>query len=494
MYCQTTHYKKDMDNEKRLLRFVLPVALLGVCSFAVYIALYRPGYLGSAYYLGGLIFLQVLLAAVWNYQDRFFPLLVIVFLWAGISVPFNGIWTSGRWGVLGVGALVGFALYMRSGRHHFGSFHLVALFCVLAAFVSGIVSVLPVMSSLKALSLLLLFLYGSTGARLALTGREEKFFPRLLLGVEVLVYITAGVYLLLRFPILGNPNSMGAIMGVIAVPLLFWGVLTREGRSERRRMIFALTLAVVLVFYSQARAGILAAAVVCALTCIALRRYRLLIQAVVVATGVALIAVVLTPSETMEDMPMRHDSSVSSFFLYKGHEDVGVMGSRQSIWDQTVTTIRQHPWFGSGFGTSVRSGQEDNSFGRYSSSSSTSREHGNSYMAIMEGVGLLGVLPFFALVLMLALKVGAAFSWLRRTGNLRHYSVPIAMILGAGLIHAGFEDWLFAVGYYLCVFFWMLAFAFFDLLPAGSPSLYRPLPGFSFRTHPRIMPAVAARR
>jgi len=37
--------------------------------------------------------------------------------------------------------------------------------------------------------------------------------------------------------------------------------------------------------------------------------------------------------------------------------------------------------------------------------------------------------------------------------------------LAAGLVHAAFEDWLFAAGYYLCVFFWTLAFIMVDVLP-----------------------------
>ena len=483
--------------DSRIERFVLPATLLGTSLLAVYIAVYRPGYLSNASYLGGLIFLQLLLAVVWNYEDRFFPLLVIVFLWAGISVPFHGVWTSGRWLVLAVGAIVGFALYMRSARHHFETFHLVAFVCVLAALVSGIVSSLPVVSSLKALSLLLLFLYGSTGARLALAGREQRFFPRLLAVIEIFVHVTAAIYLLLRFPILGNPNSMGAIMGVITVPLLFWGLLTTEVKTARRRIAFGLMLSVVLLFYSQARAGILAAAVVCILTCVALRRYRLLVQGTIAAAGVAVLAVILTPSEQAEDMPVHHaESSVSSFFLYKGHAEVGVMGSRASVWDETAAVIRERPWFGSGFGTRAnnRAQDRDNDFGDYSSSSDSTREHGNSYMAIVEGVGLLGGVPFFALVIMLALKVGGVFASLRRTANLRHYSVPVAMILAAGLVHAGFEDWLFAVGYYLCVFFWMLAFTFLDLLPASSPAHYQPISDFSFRTHPQNVPAVAPER
>jgi hypothetical protein len=50
-----------------------------------------------------------------------------------------------------------------------------------------------------------------------------------------------------------------------------------------------------------------------------------------------------------------------------------------------------------------------------------------------------------------------------RTGRLSHVGVPLAMILVSGFVHALFEDWLFAVGYYLCVFFWSVGFIFLDV-------------------------------
>jgi hypothetical protein len=53
---------------------------------------------------------------------------------------------------------------------------------------------------------------------------------------------------------------------------------------------------------------------------------------------------------------------------------------------------------------------------------------------------------------------------LRSSGNIFAPAVPAAAILVAGLIDAGFEDWLFAVGYYLSVFFWVMAFILADLL------------------------------
>jgi O-antigen ligase len=481
--------------DKRYSRLAVPAAILGVGLLAAYVAAYRPGYLSNGYYLGGLIFLQILLAAVWNYRQRFFLLLVVVFFWAGTVLPFSGAWTAGRWWVLTVGAIVGFALYMRDQHHRFGSFHLLALFCTLAALISASVSALPVVSSLKALSLLLLFLYGSTGARLALAGREEKFFRRLLSIVEMVVYVSALIYLAFRIPVYGNPNSLGAVMGVIAVPLLFWGALIAGGVTERRRAILAVTVAVGLMFYSQARAGILAGVVSCFLTCVALRRYRLLLQGALALVGVAALAIELTPAKQLVDMPsLRGETSTMSIFLYKGQEDAGLLGSRQSVWDETVSVIQANPWFGSGFGTSVADQRENAGYGQYSSSSTTTKEHGDSYLAILEGVGLLGVVPFFALVMMLTLKISGVFVRLRRTSNLRHCSVPVAMILAAGLVHAGFEDWLFAVGYYLCVFFWVLAFAFIDILPPTAPSVYRPISDFGFRTVPRSAPAAVSQR
>jgi O-antigen ligase len=477
-------------------KFIAPGAILGAGLMAAYVALYIPGYLSSSYYLGGLIFLQVLLAMVWKYEQRFFPFLVVVFLWAGMSVPFSGVWTAGRWAVLAVGAIAGFALYMRSPHPRFSSFHMVAMFAVVAALVSAAVSSFAGLSFMKALSLLLLFLYASTGARLALSGREEKFFPRLLFFVEIMVYLSAIAYLVLHTPIYGNPNSMGAIMGVVAVPLLFWGTLTTEGKTMHRRLIFVLVLSIGLLFFSQARSGILAAAVSCCLTCVALRRYRLLIQGAVTFVCVATLFLVLIPSEQMADMPNRQkQASLADILLYKGHENAGVLGSRITPWDETVTVIQEHPWFGSGFGTSLTTGQEDIDVGQYSTITAATHEHGNSYLAAMEGVGLLGVVPFFALVLMLALKVGRVFAWLRQTSNFRHHAVPVAMVLAAGIVHAGFEDWLFAVGYYLCVFFWVLAFAFLDMLPAAAPAVvYRPITDFGFGSLGRDANAAAPER
>ena len=449
----------------RLSKFFWPVMIALSCLFAVYAVVYRPAYFSSSDELAILLFLQVLLAAIWNYRARFFPLLLAAFLWAGMMVPLNAAWTSGRWLVLAVGALAGLVVYTRDQRYYFGTFHLVALFCVIAALLSAAVSVYPGLAFLKALSLLLLFLYGSSGARVAVLGREASFFSKLLLGCELLVYVTAISYFVFHAEIFGNPNSLGAVMGVAVAPILLWGILVSERSTTHWRRIFAFALALLLLFSSYARAGIAGATVSCILLCVALRRYRLLVKGAAIALALAAFVAAVVP---FHQQPA---DSLTSVFVYKGRREDGILASRQPIWDETVSTIQENPWLGSGFGTSQTSSEVVHQSGSFESLREANREHGNSYLAITEWVGLLGDIPFFGLVVLIAVNVGRAVMQMRRTGNVLSPTIPLAGVLAAGLVHAAFEDWLFAAGYYLCVFFWALAFIMVDLLPAPPAAL-----------------------
>jgi len=448
----------------RLSTFFLPVMIVISCLFALYSVVLRPAYFSNSDELATLLFLQVLLAAIWNYRARFFPMLLAVFLWAGMALPLNVAWTSGRWIVLAVGAVAGLIVYARDPRYSFSTFHLVALFCVVAALVSAAASSYPSLALLKATSLLLLFLYGSTGARMAVIGREAIFVSRLLLSCELLVYITGIFYFVFRSQIFGNPNSLGAVMGVAAAPILLWGILISDRPTTRWRRTFAFALALLLLFSSYARAGIAGAVVSCSLLCLALRRYGLLLRGVSLAVALAAIVAAVVP------LHQQPSESLTSVFVYKGRREDGILASRRPIWDETLSDIQEHPWLGSGFGTSPTSSEVVQQPGSFESFREATREHGNSYLAITEWVGLVGDIPFLALVILIAVNVGRALAQIRRTGNLFSPAIPLAGVLAAGLVHAAFEDWLFAVGYYLCIFFWTLAFVMVDILPLSAPS------------------------
>jgi len=458
-------------------RFLLApgIALGGI--LALYVAFFRPGYFCDPRFLGGLVFLQLLVGILLKYRVVFFPALLVVFLLAGTGMPGHDVWTSTRWMILAAGALVGFALWLRNHHLPIGVFHVVAFGCVLTALVSAMVSAYPAVALLKGASLLLLFLYGAAGARLALSGREEKFLAGLLLGCEILVYVTAIAYFVLRVELFGNRNSLGVVMGVIAMPFLLWGLLISESRSMRGRRLAALLLCQVLLLCSYERAGIVAALISSTLLCLGLRRYRLFL------TGIALVSLAAPMVMAFVPLPAANqsdDGSLTTRFVYKGKREAGILASRKTVWEKTISSLREHPWFGTGFGTSGLAYDKTQTVQDFSSSGQLTREHGNSYLEILEWVGLLGIAPFVTLLLLVALNIARVFAWMRRSGTPFSPAVPLAVFLAGALVHAGFEDWLFAVGYHTCVLFWTFAFLLPDFIPVTALT---PVRNFRARYH-----------
>jgi hypothetical protein len=98
----------------------------------------------------------------------------------------------------------------------------------------------------------------------------------------------------------------------------------------------------------------------------------------------------------------------------------------------------------------------------------SNREHGSSYLALAEYMGMLGILPFVFLLILLMRATMRTLSWMHKARSSYHYAVPFALVTLAGLIHAAFEDWLFAPGSYICVFFWASAFLLIDLTAKNS--------------------------
>jgi len=442
------------------------VALFGALVLA-YFAYRNPGYFTNQSALVNVLLLEFLAVAIWLYRRVFFPIIIVTFLLAGVDLPVGSVWTAARWGVLAVGAAVGALIMLKERRSHFGLFHALAFFAVLSACVSAAVSRYTSLSFLKVLSLLLLFIYASTGARLAVVDRENRFFSGLLLGCEIFVALIGGFYLL-GIEAMGNPNSLGAVMGVVACPVLLWGILLNPSPTIYRRRMVLYAIAMYLTFASHGRAGMLACLASCGLLCLSLRRYRLLLS------GIGIILILLAAGAIVRPEAFsRMASSFTSNIVFKSADPShGLFFSRKSPWQDAVSTIQDHFWFGTGFGTSDNGQDATEDTGKFSSSTSVTSEHGSSYLAITTWVGIAGVLPFFLLLCLLLRDILRTVVWMFRSLNPSHAAVPLAMVVLAGMIHAVFEDWLFAPGYYLCVFFWAVAFIFIDqvrLLPAVSP-------------------------
>ena len=460
------------------------IAVLLYASFS------SPGYFTDQSRIGALIFLEILLVLAWRFEQRFFPVLLLAFLAAGADVPFVGIWNSVRWAVLAFGSVVGMLIYLKHYRCSFGTFHLAAIFCCLAALVSTMVSNSPEASAMKTISLLLLFLYAAGGARIAVLG-NAKFSQGLLKGCELLVYCTAIVYGVFNYSFFGNTNSLGAVMGIVAMPILLWGSLIAETPALRTRRTFVFLLALLFCLDSYSRASISAGLISCSFLCIGLRRYRLLAKGLAVVAVIALLVITFRPLESGK----KADTLVDAF-VYKGRPEQGILASRKTPWDETISSIQQSPWFGTGFGTSFLVSQERERTDVLRSLAGTSREHGNSYLAITEWVGLLGLIPFAGLILLTLRNALLGFVHMRRRNNTAELYIPICAVILAGIIGAFFEDWMFAVGSYLCVFFWSLAFILPDLLPtpAVAPVLIpSPLQATSSSWNPEFSTVIPGR-
>ncbi len=448
-----------------MVAFVLGPVLLA------YLAYSHPAYFTSQTLLGGLLFLEFLVAIVWMYRQFYYPVVIVTFLFAGLNLPGGGgVFTVLRWVFLCVGALVGTFLMLRERSHHFGAFHIFAIFAVLMTLVSAEVSQFPQVALLKALSIGLLFLYGSTGVRIAVTGRENQFFTGLLGGCELFVGAVAGCYAV-GIQMMGNPNSLGAVMGVVGAPILLWGIFLDEAPLVHWRRLVLYGICMYLVFHSHARAGMAAALVSSALQCAALRKYRAVVKVALVILVIVAAAAIIQPEAVSNTF-----SSLKASLIYKGASEGGVLASRESTWQAAINSIQTHLWFGIGLGTTQNAEDPREHLAAFSSNSSVTTENGSSYLSLLAGVGVLGAIPFSCLLLMLLSRILRTISRLRRTGNACHPAVPLAMIMAAGLIHAGFEDWLIAPGYYLCMFYWSLAFVFVDLAPASVRRTVFPRP------------------
>src|SRR5260370_33447484 len=90
---------------------VKPLQWVGVVlglTLALYFVYSYLEYFGNVSFLGGILLLEVLIGSLWKYEQRFFVLLMIAFVCAGMNVSFEASWTRGLWVVLFTGAAVAY--------------------------------------------------------------------------------------------------------------------------------------------------------------------------------------------------------------------------------------------------------------------------------------------------------------------------------------------------------------------------------------------------
>src|SRR6266478_2475705 len=273
---------------------IFPLLAAGSIIFLLYLSAKRPYLFGETNVLALFVLVVAGLIAS-QYQTHFWTIMIGVFFWAGSSFPLAGGMNLFRWVVLGLGAFLGIAYYARmSNRIPFNHLHLLALFTVIAAFASALVSVNPLLTVLKALSLAALFVYASIGARVLWSRNPEPFIRKLVLMAEGLSYFSA-ICSAASFEVWGNSNSLGLIMGCFCWPVLLWRLILPANRQSSLRRFIPLFLSGALLVLSLSRASMIAAFLTSIFLLVGARRYRTLLAGVSLFAAILLNTFLVTP-------------------------------------------------------------------------------------------------------------------------------------------------------------------------------------------------------
>ena len=428
---------------------IFPLVAAATIALLFYLSVHRPYLFGESTLLALLVVVAAGFIAS-QFETHFWTLMIAVFFWAGSGFPLASGMSLFRWVVLGAGASLSLAYYARKpNRIPFHHQHLLGLFAVGFALASAIVSVNPLMTILKSLSLVALFVYASIGARIIWARNPEPFVRMLVWMAEGLVYFTAVCYSV-SFEVWGNPNSLGLIMGCVCWPVLLWRSMLPSTRHEHARRFISLSICGALLVLSLARASILSASLVSVFLLLGTRRYRILLLSMSLFAAILLSMFLVVPERFQ---------NASETFIFKKGVHGNLADSRQKPWERSLHSFQEHPWLGLGFGAA------DNSAAwrlDYVTQGQLTRERGSSYLTLLETTGILGTLPFGLLLLALIREIWRVFLWLRHSGKISQPAVVAAAIILGGLVNAFFEDWMFAVGYYFCVIFWVLALSLRD--------------------------------
>lgn len=245
-------------------------------------------------------------------------------------------------------------------------------------------------------------------------------------------------------------------MSVLVWPLLFCRVVSQRLSWKTLLNLVTAALCLGLIVQSRSRAS-LVAAIIAAMVILYAFRYTRTLGAAGIAVGISLAVLFFYFPQTFRLLAVQ--------VVYKGDVNSQSATSRQGPWEEDIAKIKESPWLGSGFGASR--GLSEWWTGGFESWE-YDREKGSSYLALLEGLGIIGSIPFVLLLGSIIYGIYRACNLTRSGGQL--LAIPIAGLLSAGLANAFFEGWLIAPGYYLAVIFWISAFALSDVLaqPAAS--------------------------
>jgi O-antigen ligase len=216
-----------------------------------------------------------------------------------------------------------------------------------------------------------------------------------------------------------------------------------------------------LILLSRSRTVIVTMLVVLVIFALAIVKRKL--ETLIVASFLVGLTFMLVPAQAAAPVVNR--------YVYKG-ETGDIFFSRRESLNATWQMAKERPVFGHGFGVAADTMPGQTWRGGLSTPIGFGREKTNSYLGLVEEVGLIGLLPLVG-----GLGYGVYRS-MRRFASVK-WSDPVRMALLAtvlsGLVHVNGEAWLTSAGSLEAFWFWWTAGVLF------SPSFWQ------HRRPPRVL-------
>ena len=437
--------KSQIRNRK--LSYIRYFPVLLICLITGVSSVYLPEY---TLILSFLISVTIIFLIVDKIFDFLFCACLLVFLFAQFRIPAV---EFSRWLLLLILGM--FSAYLvRNKRFATSPVALgIGLLASYSIITSGL-SYYPTISFLKSISLFLLagfLLFIPPAIDILFSQISPKdFIIRMYFFLAILIVISNTFFFVLapsssflagRFRgWFMNPNGIGAIYGIFLLPIVWFKFSEQKNGVQKFGILLLFILTLVQLLASQSRAGILAGILSLYILFVGQKNLsmRILILGLIV---IILLSIYLENPE----------SNLIKQFIYR-NETILDGGNRIPKWIDIWNRFLVKPILGSGLGV-TDTGQRD--MFAFSSLNYT-LEKANSYLGVLEELGIIGLLIIFLSILIPIFK--ACWKGLIAINLPQEKSSLILIaIIVAGLFNAIFEAWLFSVGSLISLSFWIFA-------------------------------------
>ena len=326
-----------------------------------------------------------------------------------------------------------------------------AVWCLLTAFWSDEPSLTISKSLAMGLTALTLASAGMAWARMS--GPRHLFSPLIGHALVALAVVVLGLPSDKAFdiPTEGMALYQGAVTGsnllgiiqAMAIPFLAWRLYV-DRRNWPLACLIALLLALttILCVLSGSRGAMIALLLSLLGFTLAFGVFRFVL---ILAVGATVSLAVLVASPSVNDAVRR--------IIYKAREtDQSLFYTRESTWEESWTMAKRGGAVGAGFGVSIGSETVDVGL----TAVGYGREKGNSQLAVLEEIGIVGLIIYGAMLLALFIPLVRTMARTWDGGRRIACGLALGALLGI-LSQSVFEAWFVAPGAPESSFFWTLS-------------------------------------